>query len=167
MYALGEKIIYGEQGACEVLGIGPVAMQGIAKDRLFYTLRPMAGGGGTIYAPVDSPVFTRPVMTRDEAECFLSRIPDIAPTVCTETKVTRADAFYKSIFSSHSSDALVALLKGILGGAGATGRRRTLNLRMERVVKRARDLLESELSAAMDVTPEEAQALLTRAFREE
>lgn len=165
MYASGEKIIYGEQGACEVMGVGPVAMQGIAKDRLFYTLRPMVGGGGTIYAPVDSPVFTRPVMTRSEAEHFLARIPQIAPTVCTETKVTRADAFYKSIFSSHSSDALVGLLKGLLGGEGA-GRRRTLNLRMERVVKRARELLESELSAAMEITPQEAQSLLAHAFGE-
>lgn len=162
MYALGEKIMYGEQGACEVLQIGHVAMQGIARDRLFYTLRPVAGGG-TIYAPVDSPVFTRPVMSRGEAESFLASIPGIAPTVCTETKVTRADAFYKSIFSSHSNEALVALLKGLTPDGGSS-RRHTLNLRMERVMKRARELLESELSAAMDVSPEEAQTLLTRAF---
>lgn len=162
MYALGEKIMYGEQGACEVLQIGHVAMQGIARDRLFYTLRPVAGGG-TIYAPVDSPVFTRPVMSRGEAESFLASIPGIAPAVCTETKVTRADAFYKSIFSSHSNEALVALLKG-LAPDGGSGRRHTLNLRMERVIKRARELLESELSAAMDVSPEEAQTLLARAF---
>lgn len=164
MYALGEKIMYGEQGACEVLQIGPVAMQGIAKDRLFYTLRPVAGGG-TIYAPVDSPVFTRPVMSRGEAESFLASIPGITPTVCTETKVTRADAFYKSIFSSHSNEALVALLKG-LAPDGSSSRRHTLNLRMERVMKRARELLESELSAAMDVSPEEAQTLLARAFHD-
>lgn len=164
MYALGEKIIYGEQGACEVMAVGHVAMQGIAKDRLFYTLRPVVGGGGTIYAPVDSPVFTRAVMSREEAERFLASIPGIPPTYCTETKVTRADAFYKSIFSSHSSEALVALLKGLTGG---DSHRRTLNLRMERVVKRAHDLLESELSAAMEITPEEAQTLLARAFRKE
>lgn len=156
--------MYGEQGACEVLQIGPVAMHGIAKDRLFYTLRPVVGGGGTIYAPVDSPVFTRPVMSREDAERFLASIPGIQPTYCTETKVTRADAFYKSIFSSHSSEALVALLKGL--SPEGNGRRHSLNLRMERVVKRARDLLESELSAAMEISAGEAQALLTRAFRE-
>ena len=45
MYAIGEKIIYGEQGACVVSEVGHVAMQGIAKDRLFYTLRPVSGAG--------------------------------------------------------------------------------------------------------------------------
>lgn len=163
MYAVGEKIMYGEQGACEVLEIGHVAMQGIAKDRLFYTLRPVVSGG-TIYAPVDSPVFMRPVMSRGEAESFLAKVPDIAPTVCTETKVTRADAFYKSIFSSHSNEALVALLKGISPDVLSGGRRHTLNLRLERIVKRARELLEGELSAAMDISGEEAQKLLAGAF---
>ena len=84
MYAVGEKIIYGEQGACEVSEVGHVAMQGIAKDRLFYTLRPLTGGP-TIYAPVDSPAYMRPVMDSREAEEFLAAVPGIEAVVCTET----------------------------------------------------------------------------------
>lgn len=161
MYAIGEKIIYGEQGACEVSEVGHVAMQGIAKDRLFYTLRPVSGGG-TIYAPVDSPVYTSPVMAPQEAEAFLAAIPAIAATYCPETKVTKADAYYKSIFSSHSREALVGMLKGLMGCS--TDRRHTLNLRLERISKRARDLLESELSAALGISTTEAQKMLTDAL---
>lgn len=161
MYAIGEKIIYGEQGVCEVSAVGPVAMQGIEKGRLFYTLRPLAGSG-TIYAPVDSPVYTSPVMAREEAEQFLAAIPSIEPSVCTESKVTRADAYYKSIFSSHSRECLVAMLKGL--SEQGSDRRRTLNLRLERIGKRARDLLGSEISAALDISAEEAQQRLSEAL---
>lgn len=162
MYAVGEKIIYGEQGACEVSELGHVAMQGIAKDRLFYTLRPLSGGG-TIYAPVDSPVYMSPVMTEAEAEAFLSAIPHIEATVCPETKVTKADAYYKNIFSSHSREAVVGMLKGLSGCS--KDRRQTLNLRLERISKRARDLLESELSAALGISAEEAQRQLSEALQ--
>ena len=161
MYAVGEKIIYGEQGACVVSEVGHVAMQGIAKDRLFYTLRPVSGAG-TIYAPVDSPVYTSLVMPPEEAEAFLASIPSIAATYCTETKVTKSDAYYKSIFSSHSREALVGMLKGLMGCN--TDRRHTLNLRLERISKRAKDLLESELSAALGITPAEAQKILSEAL---
>ena len=161
MYAVGEKIIYGEQGACEVSEVGHVAMQGIAKDRLFYTLRPVSGGG-TIYAPVDSPVYMSPVMPPEEAKAFLDAIPTIDATYCTETKVTRADAYYKSIFSSHSREALVGMLKGLKGCS--TDRRHTLNLRLERISKRARELLESELSAALGISAAEAQQKLSEAL---
>ncbi|MBR2928088.1 MAG: CarD family transcriptional regulator [Oscillospiraceae bacterium] len=162
MYAIGEKIIYGEQGACEISDVGHVAMQGIAKDRLFYTLRPLSGGG-TIYAPVDSPVYMSPVMAAEEAKAFLAAIPAIEATVCPETKVTKADAYYKSIFSSHSREALVAMLKGLAGCC--TDRRHTLNLRLERISKRARDFLESELSAALAISTQEAQQLLADAMK--
>ncbi|MGM9662500.1 MAG: CarD family transcriptional regulator [Oscillospiraceae bacterium] len=164
MYSVGDKIMYGEQGVCEVADVGRVSMQGIAKDRIFYTLKPLSGGG-VIYAPVDSGVFMRPVMAREEAEAFLARVPGIAPTFCTETKITRADAYYKSIFSSHSCEALVALLKGLSQDERGTDRRHALNLRLERIVKRARELLEGELSAAMDISSDEAQELLTRSLR--
>ena len=163
MYAVGDKIMYGEQGACEVLDVGRVVMQGIAKDRVFYTLQPVASDG-VIYAPVDSPVFTRPIMSRAEAEAFLAKVPAIAPQICPETKVTRADAYYKSVFSSHSSEALVALLKGISPEGPAGGRRNSLNLRLERIVRRARDLLLSELSASLEISAEEAQKLFLTAF---
>lgn len=161
MYAVGEKIIYGEQGACEVSEVGHVAMQGIAKDRLFYTLRPLSGGG-TIYAPVDSPVYTSHVMAPEEAKAFLAAIPSIEATYCTEVKVTKADAYYKSIFSSHSREALIAMLKGLKGCS--TDRRQTLNLRLERISKRARDLLESELSAALGISTADAQKMLAEAL---
>ena len=132
-------------------------------DREIYcALRPLSGGA-TIYAPVDSPVYTSPVMAQADAEAFLAAIPGIEATVCPETKVTKADAYYKSIFSSHSREALVGMLKGLSGNC--TDRRHTLNLRLERISKRAKDLLESELSAALGISPAEAQQLLAEAMK--
>ena len=40
MYQVGEKIIYGSVGVCEILAIGPLEMQGVRRDVDYYTLSP-------------------------------------------------------------------------------------------------------------------------------
>ena len=159
MYQVGEKIIYSEHGVCEVKAVGTLAMQGVKKDQLFYTLCPV-GREGVIYAPVDSPVYMRPVMCRSEAEAFLEQAPDIAPAVCQETKITRADAYYKSVFSSHSCAALLALLKGLYQNQQFSPGRGSVNLRIDRIGRRARDLLNGELAAALGISPDDAERRL-------
>lgn len=160
MYQVGDKIVYGEQGACTVEAIGTLSMRGIEKHQQFYTLRPICSGA-VIYAPVDSPVFMRPVMTAEEAQALLIRISRIEPIICRETKVNQADAFYKSIFSSHRTEDLAAMLKGLYREERLSARNGSLNLRIERIGKRAREILASELSAALGISYAEADAKLS------
>ena len=53
LYAVGEKIVYGEHGVCTVEKVAPLDMSGVAKNRLYYHLSPLIGSG-TFFAPVDS-----------------------------------------------------------------------------------------------------------------
>ena len=73
MYHTGEFIVYGTSGVCEVTAVGQPAF---ARDegRLYYTLTPVYGTE-TIYIPVDSPVFMRPVISREQAEALIESIP--------------------------------------------------------------------------------------------
>jgi CarD family transcriptional regulator len=57
MFAVGDKIIYNENGVCTVEAVGPDSGMG-SGNRLYYTLSPMVGTG-TFYAPVDTKVFMR------------------------------------------------------------------------------------------------------------
>ena len=147
MYAVGEKIIYGENGVCTVDKIEPLAISGSPKDKLYYHLRPMIGSG-TYYTPVDCCAFMRPVMTREEAEALIDAMPGIEPAICNDNRFNHVDAYYKELFRQHSCAALVAIVKGLRSRMAT---RKTRSSRAEATMKRARDMLHGELSVALDM----------------
>ena len=63
MFSVGEYIIYGVEGVCEVEEAGKLKVAGLDKNREYYRLRPYYHGG-TIYTPVDGKAVMRPVLTR-------------------------------------------------------------------------------------------------------
>lgn len=83
MYQAGEFIVYGTSGVCKVEAVGKSPFEG-EEDKLYYTLTPVAGTE-TIYLPVDSPVYTRPVITRAQAERLIAAIPSIERTTSLRT----------------------------------------------------------------------------------
>ena len=78
MFSVGEYIIYGVEGVCEVEEAGKLKVAGLDKNREYYRLRPYYHGG-TIYTPVDGKAVMRPVLTRTELEGLLPRLPELEP----------------------------------------------------------------------------------------
>ena len=74
MYQVGEFIVYGTSGVCEVTAVGQPDFA--EEGQRYYTLTPLRGTE-TIYVPVDSPVFMRPVITRAQAEALVAAIPSV------------------------------------------------------------------------------------------
>jgi len=152
MYEVGDNVIYGENGVCRVDAVGPIAMSGTDKNKLYYTLSPVVGTG-TFYAPIDTKVFMRSLMSKEEAEEFLDTVADIEPAICNDVRFTHVDAFYKGLFKEHTCSALVAMLKGIY-----SQERVSKSNRIDAVTKRAKDILNSEISLALEIPYEEAEA---------
>ena len=77
MFQPGSLIVYGSTGVCRVEDVGP---KKIMKDILktCYTLTPLYSRE-TITVPVDSPVFMREVISREQAEQLIDRIPEEEP----------------------------------------------------------------------------------------
>ena len=146
MFSVGEKIIYGENGVCTVMSVGPLASSPDS-DRLFYTLLPLVGSG-TYFAPIDSPVFMRAVMSREAAEQFIDSIPSIEPAICLDSRFNHVDAFYRELFKLHTNEALVAVIKGL---DLRLSEKKTKSSRAEATMKRAKDILHGELSIALDM----------------
>ena len=94
MYHTGEFIVYGTSGVCEVTAVGQPAF---ARDegRLYYTLTPVYGTE-TIYIPVDSPVFMRPVISREQAEALIESIPAIEEDSFTTHSLRLASEHYQA-----------------------------------------------------------------------
>lgn len=77
MFNKGDKVIYGQTGVCVVEDI---AQRELIKNvkRLYYKLRPIYQQNNIIYAPAQSDkVFIRSIISREEAEQLISKIPDI------------------------------------------------------------------------------------------
>ena len=147
MFCVGEKIIYGENGVCTVEKIAPLEMNGSVPDRLFYHLKPLVGSG-RLFTPVDSNAYMRPVMSRDDAEAFIAGIPAIEPAICSDNRFNHVDSFYRDLFKTHELEDLVSVIKGL---TLRLDEKKTRSSRAEATIKRAKDILYSELSISLDI----------------
>ena len=75
MYQKGEYIIYGNTGVCRVEDVAvPDNIPIKEKGALYYKLSPVYGVG-SIYIPVDTEVFMRPVLTKAQANELIVTVP--------------------------------------------------------------------------------------------
>lgn len=162
MYQAGEFIVYGTGGVCEVTAVG---YPDFAQDekRLYYTLTPVSGTE-TIYVPVDSTVFMRPVITKEKAEELIASIPAIEEDSFTTHSMRMANEHYQAVLQSHSCEDLVQLIKTVYAKSRRNGRR--VSQIDQRYRKRAEDLLHSELSVALGIPVSEVQPYIARAVAE-
>lgn len=154
MYQIGDLIIYGSQGVCKVDKIGIPDIPGIDKDRVYYTLCPIYQGN-KIFTPVDTSVFMRPVITYTEAQKLICLIPSINENMknC-QNKKALEDHYHESMQTHECSD-LVQVIKTIYSKKViAVGQGKKLGQTDERFMKKAEDLLYSELSVALNIPKE-------------
>ena len=156
MFSVGDKIIYGENGVCTVDKIDALPMSGSPRDKMYYHLSPFVGTG-VYFAPVDSNVFMRPVMSREEAEALIEAMPGIEPAICNDNRFNHVDAFYKELFRQHSCEALVAIVKGL---RQRMAERKTKSSRAEATLKRAKDMLHGELAVALDINFQDVESYI-------
>jgi len=81
MYHVGDLIIYGNSGVCSVESIGKLDIRWINKSKLYYTLCPIYREG-KIFAPIDTNLFMRPVITYEEVQHLIEIIPSINEIDC-------------------------------------------------------------------------------------
>ena len=121
MYQAGEFIVYGTNSVCRVESIGKPPFE-TEEDKLYYTLVPVTGTE-TIYIPTDSPVFTRPVISREKAEELINSIPDIEEDHFVCHSVRMANEHYQAALQSHDCEELVQLIKTVYAKSRRHGRR--------------------------------------------
>ena len=153
MYERGVLIMYGNSGVCRVEDVAPMkGSRGAEKNRLYYKLSPVYGSG-TIYVPVDTKIFMRPVLSRREAMDLIRRIPEISDDCGEDVSDWHAlSAIYQEQLHSHDCTDLVHLIKSVYlkNRTNAENGRRPYKVDQE-YQKRAEELLHSELAAALDI----------------
>ena len=95
MFDVGELVVFGSDGVCQVESVGALDMAGISKDRMYYTLIPLGkNGNGRIYAPVDGKKVTiRRVISLEDANKLIDEIKHIDKLEIIEIREPYIDLF--------------------------------------------------------------------------
>ena len=161
MYQVGELIVYGGTGVCRVEAVETPQQRGPEAGRQYYLLKPLYQDG-TIRIPVDSKVFMRPVISRQEAEALIDAIPGMHAEACHERNFTQLAARYQQALGSHSCADLIELVMSIYAKKQyAESRKRRFGQVDARFMKRAETLLYGELSVALGIHFEEVQPYIS------
>ncbi len=151
MFDMGAYIIYGGEGVCVVEDIGCPNVSGANKDRLYYTLSPLYRTG-KVFAPVDTPVFMRPVISRQEAIDLIKAIPGVTGELYESMNLRFLTEHYQKVIQRYECISLVKLIKDVgekRRYAAEHGKK--LGQIDERYKKRAEDMLYGELAVALDM----------------
>ena len=155
MFEIGEFIVYGSKGVCQVEDITHVDIPGASKDRLYYVLRKLEGGNGTIYAPTDNDkVVMRKVITREAAEDLIRRMPEIEQLWIDDDK--KREAIYKEAIRTCDYNEWVSMIKALyFRKRERTAQGKKVTALDEKYLKAAENELYSELSLILEIPKNE------------
>ena len=158
MFQPGELVVYGSTGVCRVEEVTKLDQPGGARGRQYYVLRPL-WQDGVIYAPVDSvKVPMRPVISREEAEALIDRMPGIQAAACRGGTAQALAQQYQTAVRDGGHQALIQMMKAIHHKRGqAESKNRRLGMVDERYMKQAERLLYGELATALDIGFDEVE----------
>lgn len=110
MFEIGQYIVKANTGVCRVTEIISYSLSEEEEKKDYYRLDLCGGKKGTVLVPLGSEKSNmRPVMTKEEAECLLSGIPEIAMMKITSERQREQE--YKEAIKANDPNLLVAILK--------------------------------------------------------
>ncbi len=166
MFEVGDYIIYGNNGVCRVVEIGPIQLNYSKNDKLYYTLEPIYEKGSKVYTPVgNKKVLMRQVNTKDEALDLIDNIPNIE--FDKDLVVKEREQQIKESLKSIDSEEWIRVLKTlhhIKRERHADGKNLTSS--DEKYMQTAQDCLFGELSISLDMPIDEIEDFIIRRIKE-
>lgn len=149
-FNIGDNVIYGINGACQIIEIGPLSFGG--QDKIYYSLKPVIDARSTIYLPVArEDEIKRYVIDKETAIELISKFKDVKP--------------YKGQISREICEPIIKS-GDILKIAGLIKNLRTLkienrkvhkglNIQEEKLLREAENAVYSEFAISLDMKVEE------------
>lgn len=161
MYKTGDVILYGSTGVCRVTDIVTHGLPGQDKKQLHYVLKPLYQDC-TITTPVDAmKVFMRPILTKDEAEQLVERIPSFKAEAFHSRFIGQLVEHYETAMKTYDCADLIEMTLSIHAKKQtAEQHKRKFGAVDEKYMKRVEALLYGELAAALDLTRDQVSALI-------
>lgn len=151
MYSIGELILYGRTGVCRVSGITEKRLPGEKTPQLFYTLEPLYQNC-SISIPVESKVFSRPIISRGEALDLVAKIPGMEAEPYHNRNLNQLREHYRSCMETYRCEDLALLALSIWRKKKeCEAQRRKFGAVDERFLHETEELLFGELAAALEI----------------
>lgn len=160
MFEIGEYVVYGNKGVCEIINIGTIDIPGMPADRQYYTMNQLFTRSSTIFTPVNNEnSVLRKVLTKEEATELIEGIQGYKP-VWIQNDKEREQIFTDALRAADAralSEMIIALHqrkeRRIADGKKATSTD-------ERYFHAAEDILYGELEIALGISREEVKNLV-------
>lgn len=160
MFNIGEFVVYGNKGVCEVRKIGPIDIPGMSADRDYYTLTQLYSRGSTIFVPVDKEDSgLRKVLSKQEAEGLISEVSDMKPVWIQNDK--EREQLFTDILRKADTKALIEMIIVLYQRRErriADGKRATST--DERYFHAAEDILYGELGVSLGVEKDKVKGII-------
>lgn len=157
MFEVGEFVVYGSKGVCQITDISHIDISGADKNRLYYVLSPVGDRNAKIYAPTDNQKITmRKVISKEEADKLISELPEIELLWVPDDK--QREAKYKEVMRTCDYRAWVSIVKTLyLRKKERTAQGKKITALDERYMKAAENELYSELSLTLGIPKDEME----------
>lgn len=152
MYQVGEKIIYGSNGACVIEEIKMIEVPRSDELKAYYIIKPVFQEC-RISVPVDTKMFMRPLITVEAARSLIDGIAMVEAQPHYDSALRRLQEYYEKQISTHDCNDLAAMLIALYRKRDEMlGQKRKFGAIDERYMKRAEELLFGELSVVLELT---------------
>lgn len=163
MFKKDQLIMCGGHGVCRVVNITGNPIDKLDKVRKYYVLEPVFEKGSTVYTPVDNDkVVMRRIMSKKEAEDLVERITTI-DTVWIQEEKSR-EQMYKEAIRTYDCQSLVQIIKTLyIRKQTRLKEGKKVLSSDEQYLRKAEELLYSEMSLALSIPKEKVEAYITEA----
>ena len=160
MFKKDQLIMCGGHGVCRVVDVTGNPIDRLDKVRKYYVLEPVFEKGSTVYTPVDNDkVIMRRIMNKEEAEDLVGRITEI-DTVWIQEEKSR-EQMYKEAIRTYDCQSLVQIIKTLyLRQQNRLKEGKKVLSSDEQYLRKAEELLYSEMSLALSIPKEEVETYI-------
>ena len=160
MFDIGDYIVYGHNGICQIVDITHPDITGADTDRLYYVLVPEKTKEGKLFCPADNDkIVLRKVISAEEAKDILHEARDIEPMSIANDRMK--DDSYKQVLKNSDLRQWIQFIKALLirkKEREDSGKKITAT--DERYLKIAEEGLCSELAIATGENKEQIKQLI-------
>lgn len=149
LFQIDDYIVYDNRGVCKVLDNNVTKFNSVKTTKIYYKLAPVYDSG-VIYIPINTTVFMRSVITRQNAENLIKSLPKIKERVITNKMTSYMEKQYNELLKTHDCETLFQVIKGL----HLKQQRKKLGQIEQSFLKRAENLLYGELAIALDIPRE-------------
>lgn len=167
MFKINELVVYGNEGVCKIEDIRKIDIAGIDNNKPYYILNPIYSHGKVVYAPIDTKVYMRTVISSEAAENLIDQISNIRVEEINNVSLRELNDFYKSLLNSHRCTDLFKLIRTVYAKEqDASKNKKKLGQTDKNYMRVAEELLHGEFAAALGIPKDEVKHYIENRVQE-